>query len=351
MMMPTFFLVLLVLCSVTTVTGNQRKIFKLAKCFNNTTSVAEAKTCLGGVSTCFADDTTVETVKACIQEGVANLKANFTASKDNSRFLQDTTDGDDETGGEGFGKGGFRPAKGSGVGRNRKRAGVIRSCLEPQRECIMEEVRAFIKKLPECINTTAVAFGTCYRDNANSCSATCSSADIPASNPFQGADRAVIKTCSGFQNQVIDPSCQIVDCCPQCQAEYVALMSCVGQELVKLKPEPCELTCPTTRRRNLAERYYVSRKLAAKKPNPVIVAEECAIYLDTKEETITEDAIASKILEGEFVGCVADIAILVAEEQVEFAGDSGIGGSSPANRTPMAIAGLLSAFLGLVSLM
>jgi len=347
-MMRTFFLVLLVLCSINTASGNQRKIRKLAKCFNSTSyvTVAETKTCLSDLSTCFLEDTTVEVARTCVADGIANLAA----SKGNSRFLQDT--GNDGSGGEGFGNGGFRPGKGKGSGRRAKLLGVVRDCLEPVEECIKEEVRAFIRRLPECVNTTAVALGTCYKDNADSCSSTCSSTSIPSSNPFQGANRATIKTCDGFQDQIMNPSCTIVDCCPQCQTQFDDLMTCVGQDLIKLKPEPCDLACPATRRRNLAERY-VPRTLATKKADPAIIAEECAGYLDTEDGTITEDGIAGKILEGEFVGCVADISILVAEEQAGSAGDKDAGGKgkSAASRTSMAIAGLLSALLGLISLM
>lgn len=349
-------------CCVTTVTGNQRKFFRLAKCFNDTAypTVSEVQTCLGNVSTCF-DDTTIETVKTCITDGVAELRANATdATGDGGRLLGSHSAGGGKGGGlgsaagnrTGFGNG-FRPQK---KGKMGKLANVVRGCLETQAECIKEETRSFIKnKLPACVNTTARALGDCYITNAETCSESCSEADIPSSNPFEGVASSNIKACSGFQNRIMDPSCEIVDCCPECSAEFDALMTCIGQDLLQLKPEPCELTCPAGRRELLKRGHYVSRHLAghlAQEPVADTIAEECATYLDTEEDTLTADAVTEVLLNGEFIGCVADVSILVAEEQAEFAKDHGSGDStSSANIQSMVMVGLVSFLLGLVGLM
>jgi len=341
---------------VNSVTGNQRKFFRLAKCFNDTAypTAAEVKTCLGGVSDCF-DDTTIAEVKTCIEDGVAELKANATDSGDGTRLLARHTGdlGSVAGSGTGFGKG-FRPQKG---GKRGKLAGVVMGCLETKKECIKEEVRAFINdKLPACVNTTARALGECYISNAETCSVSCSGSDIPSTNPFQGEASANIKSCSGFQNRIMNPSCEIVDCCPECSAEFDALMTCVGQDLLELKPEPCELSCPAaSTRRELSgsvRKEYVLRKLArrlAKEPEAATIADECAVYLDTEEETLTPDAVTDVLLNGEFVGCVADVAISVAEEQKEFDGAKS-GGSRISSIRGMAVTGLAAIFLGLVGL-
>jgi len=363
--MNRIFLIALVwaLSCVPTVTGNQRKFFKLAKCFNDTAypTAAEVKTCLGAASTCFQDDQIISDTQTCIEDGIAAARANATdstggrflaeSSEITSRFLANHGGG----GGKGLGSvvgnktgfgNGFRPQKGRG--KMGKLAGIVQGCLETQIECIKEEVRAFIKKLPECINTTTVALGECYITNAGTCSDSCSQSDLPSSNPFAGETSVNIKSCNGFQNRIMNPSCEIVDCCPECSAEFDALMTCVGQDLLKLKPEPCELSCPAaSTRRNLLERNLAGHIEVA--PEAVTIADECAIYLDTEEETITADAVTEKILDGEFIGCVADVAILVAEEQKEF--DSSHGGGSSASIYGMTVAGLATFFLGLVGLM
>mmetsp|Transcript_4281 Transcript_4281/g.9994 ORF Transcript_4281/g.9994 Transcript_4281/m.9994 type:complete len:377 (+) Transcript_4281:64-1194(+) len=361
---------------VSTVTGNQRKFMRLAKCFNDTTypSSAETITCLGNVSTCF-DETTVDTVKTCIQDGIDEAIAN--ATSDGTRFLAGHNAGGggggfkNRTGlggfggnGTGFGSGGFRPKNKGKLG---KLAGIVMGCLEEHKECIKEEVRAFINnKLPACVNTTAVALGECYMTNAETCASSCSEADIPSSNPFEGVASSNIKACQGFQNRIMDPSCAIVDCCEECQADFDALMTCIGQDLLKLKPEPCELTCPTASTRRVLEerKQYVMRKLAghlpaarwtfATAPDAATVADECAIYLDTEEETLTADAVTEKILDGEFIGCVADVAMLVAEEQKEYTANPfpiGGGDGTSASSHVMAFTGLATVLLGLVGFM
>ncbi|CAJ1965497.1 unnamed protein product [Cylindrotheca closterium] len=323
---------LLALSCVSTTTGNQRKIVRLAKCFmsdgdggtrflaghiasNDTDSMmtADTLTCLGNVSACF-DETTVETVKTCIQDN----------NDTDSRFLAGHVMPDDN--GAGFGMGGFRPQMGRDT-----RAGIAMGCLQDSsKDCIKQEVRTFIQdKLPACVRTTTTALGECYKTNAETCASTCSEADIPDSNPFAGVASTNVKACQGFQNQIMDPSCEIVDCCPQCDTEFSDLMTCVGQELLMLQPEPCELSCPSesTRRRKLStttskQQQYAMRNLAGHlptEPDASTVVDECAVYLDTEEETLSADAVAAKLLDGEFIGCVADVAILVAEEQTAFA--------------------------------
>jgi hypothetical protein len=88
-------------------------------------------------------------------------------------------------------------------------------------------------------------------------------------------------------------------------------------------------------------------------PEASTIAEECATYLDTEEETLTADAVTELITNGEFIGCVADVAILVAEEQKEFdaAHTGGDGTGSSASIRGMAVTGLASLMLGLVGLM
>jgi len=361
--MNRIFLIAFVLAAscVNSVTGNRKKFFRLAKCFNDDVypTAAEVKTCLGEVSTCF-DDTTIADVKTCIEDGVAELKANATDSGDGTRLLARHTGGvlvdlgSAAGNGTGFGQG-FRPQKG---GKRGKLSGVVMGCLETKKECIKEEVRDFIKnKLPACVNTTARAIGECYINNAETCSASCSESDIPSTNPFEGVASANIKACSGFQNRIMNPSCEIVDCCPECSAEFDALMTCVGQDLLQLKPEPCELSCPadSTRRKlsGSVRKEYVLRKLAGhltQEPEAAIIADECAVYLDTEEETLTPDAVTDVLLNGEFIGCVADVAISVAEEQKEFDAAHKSGGSSSSSIHGMVVTGLAAVFLGLVGL-
>lgn len=381
--MNRFLLIALVLAlsCVTSVTGNQRKFFSLAKCFNDTEypTSEETQTCLGNVSTCF-DDTTIETVKTCITDGIAEARANATANATDSgtRFLGGHNGGGGGGGGGRFnasdlgsaaggkgggfgGGGGFRPQKQDKLG---KLGGIVRGCLETQKECIKEEVRSFIKnKLPECVNTTASALGECFKTNADTCADSCSESDIPSDNPFSGVASSNIKACAGFQNRIMGPACDIVDCCTPCSTEFDALMTCIGQDLLKLKPEPCDLSCAadSSTRRELGvtalRKEYVMRQLAGHvemPPEAATIAEECATYLDTEEDTLTADAVTEKILDGEFIGCVADVAMLVAEEQKDYdASHTGGGddGTSSASISGMAVTGLASVFLGLVGLM
>ena len=115
MMMKHILLIalLVALGCVSLVSGNQNKFFRLAKCFNDTEypSSADTQTCLGNVSNCF-DDTTIETVKTCIEEGIAEALANSTDTDDEDtdgdgiRLLASHSNGGGGQGNGGAGQGG-----------------------------------------------------------------------------------------------------------------------------------------------------------------------------------------------------------------------------------------------------
>ena len=64
---------------------------------------------------------------------------------------------------------------------------------------IDEEIDTILVELPECVNKTVYKLAECYIDNAATCNSTCSSADMPASDPFAALSIADIESCGGFQ--------------------------------------------------------------------------------------------------------------------------------------------------------
>jgi hypothetical protein len=201
----------------------------------------------------------------------------------------------------------------------------MEECLAPYVDCIQAEVQVIVDSLPECVNTTIIALGDCYIDNASTCNSTCSMDDIPEDNPYEDADTAALVFCSPFQSDIMDPSCEIVDCCAECIAEFEALMNCIVQDVMELQLDPpdsgdCVVSCPESRRALSADGHDLAshgrREMEKHKSEDILG--ECGIYLETQAGSV------GGMTEGSFQECLfTNLMVLLPENADAAASGSG----------------------------
>ena len=206
----------------------------------------------------------------------------------------------------------------------------IKNCINPYATCIQTEFQAIIDSLPACMNTTITDLGNCYIDNAQACNSTCSADDIPTTNPYASASATSILICQAFQNDIMDPTCEIVDCCQPCMDEFESFMNCIAQDALGLKTAPpqsggCEVSCSSRRRElELVETIMKEqdhRQLAgheAKKLKAEEIYGLCAKFLETATVAASNGAssgstppaipaeLAVNLVEGLFQKCVVE---------------------------------------------
>jgi hypothetical protein len=200
---------------------------------------------------------------------------------------------------------------------------TMEECLVPYVDCIKAEVEVIVDSLPACVNTTIVALGDCYIDNASTCNSTCSMDDIPEENPYEDADASALVFCSPFQSDIMDPSCEIVDCCAECITEFEAVMNCIVQDVMELQVEPpdsgdCVLSCPAESRRalsadgrDLANHDGGGEMHDHKSEN---ILGECGIYLETTDGSV------GGMGEGSFQKCLFENLFVLLPENAESSG-------------------------------
>lgn len=191
---------------------------------------------------------------------------------------------------------------------------TIEDCLNDHIECIEGEVQAITSSLPVCMNTTLVALGQCFVENAQTCSATCDTDDVPEENPFEGLDPSFLSRCAPFQQDIVNPTCEIVDCCEACIPPFEEFMNCIAQDALDLKQlppnsqEPCTVSCPASRRKLSRRDLGATGKQMTDEPEDILM--ECSIYLATEEGLVGGkagvDGLQKRLAEGDFVVCVIE---------------------------------------------
>ncbi|CAJ1943802.1 unnamed protein product [Cylindrotheca closterium] len=188
----------------------------VGECFSDESAdVTTTLTCLSAYTECF-DETSVTEVQTCVQD------ANATA----------TSTGTDIT------------------------AADVQGCIDSYVACITTEYQEIIDSLPACMNTTITDLGNCYIDNADTCNSTCSESDLPATNPYASASATSILVCQAFQSDIMDPTCEVVDCCQPCIDEFETFMNCIAQDALSLQTAPpqsgdCVVSCSSSSSRRL----------------------------------------------------------------------------------------------------
>ena len=117
-------------------------------------------------------------------------------------------------------------------------------CFDTLLECMKTQMEEFISSLPECVPDTMAALGQCIRENHETCLDTCSSFSAPTLD----IDPTNLLTCTGFQEEVIDPLCSTISCCEPCVEAFQDAATCLVNEYLPVPLGDCDFECPASRR-------------------------------------------------------------------------------------------------------
>lgn len=138
-------------------------------------------------------------------------------------------------------------------------------CLEPYVDCINETLTDALEDLPPCAETTALALGQCFVDNAESCAEPCLATlsellGDDGESPFADLGPADVINCRLVEENIIHVGCGYMNCCPPCLDAYEDVAECVINDVLDLYPSDCTFECDNTgvrRLRDLSEKEEI----------------------------------------------------------------------------------------------
>lgn len=196
----------------------------LPGCFQDTTNISNVILCVQDFAdpVCF-NSSAIDDIKTCVTENVP-VPTNCVGT---SNSLEDI--------------------KNCFAGLIHEVLDAVTSCLAPYVVCVQDRIQEIIATINPCVNETVKALGQCARDNAEACKAACSNTST-AGPLFENVTKADVLTCSGIQNNIMDPSCAIVSCCAPCVGEFENMMNCFVNDVLNYTARPCDLQCAASRR-------------------------------------------------------------------------------------------------------
>ena len=270
---------------------NYLEIFnQVSVCFTDDLTVEETVSCLSSLTSCF-DESSVGTVETCI--------------------LDSTSAADDGSSEE-----------------------IADACLGSYKTCIEEEAGDILDSLDPCVQATLYELGICFIDNAGTCSTTCSTDDIPPEGTFSDLTATDVANCDGIQTNIMDPTCQAIDCCVACVGAYENLMNCIVGDVLDMKVlrppngfETCAVSCPSSQRRLLLQESHSNRKLVGQQPNANDIVSKCGhLFKSDGVDTtsIPAEILGNRLIQGDPLQCVIGEAIeLSMQEQAYNANNDG----------------------------
>lgn len=186
------------------------------ECFFGEDNVTKMILCTLEESECFARDT-VDTIETCVAEKVGLLdEPNFEQVLENLANLTAWID---------FG--------GDVIEYTAGVVTAVGECLVPYITCLSENIEEWVSALPPCVNETLTDLFLCGLENNATCTESCSGDLLPEEeNPFADLDPFSLATCSGVQDEIFTPMCQVVDCCEPCVDEFEAAARCVMHDIL-----------------------------------------------------------------------------------------------------------------------
>jgi hypothetical protein len=182
--------------------------------------------------------------------------------------------------------------------------------------------------LDPCVRTTTAALRKCALENAVTCATNCSAAAQTDNRPLFFQDTLVpsdVATCGGIQSNILDPTCDVVSCCPDCLDELEAVAECVVNDVFGFTFFPCDFTCSrAAASRKLQDSTSMSSSTSstttAGANSGVGILETCVDQLVpgglTTETTITNTATAQELAtRAPFFDCVVGEFFGIMEQQ------------------------------------
>jgi hypothetical protein len=181
------------------------------QCFSDSINVTEMMLCVIDNYECF-DENSADDIIQCIFESTPEIPSLSDVDMLNHTTIQEAVENFKEF---------FKDA-----------IAAVDTCLDPYVSCVREEIQDLIDNLNPCINETLVNFAVCAHDNAETCSSTCSVDHLPEENQFEDLTPNDVLTCTGVQDNIMDPTCDIIDCCEACVDEYEEIVRCVLNDIL-----------------------------------------------------------------------------------------------------------------------
>ena len=126
-------------------------------------------------------------------------------------------------------------------------------CLDPYHECIKNGIDNALQQLPPCVQESAMDMATCFLDNPVQCAIGCLAETWDS--PFDNLNIFDLLSCDGMQENLLQPMCNVVSCCPPCVDPLEAVAECVVNELLDFGPwGTCDFECQQEEERRRAAR-------------------------------------------------------------------------------------------------
>lgn len=116
----------------------------------------------------------------------------------------------------------------------------VGECFEDVIICINGKIDNVFADQPNCAKESSLALSQCLLDNAESCASTCASCNWTYA--FQELVNEDFETCSNVSENLMDPMCELISCCPACLNELDALATCTAEDVLGLNTT-CNLSC------------------------------------------------------------------------------------------------------------
>ena len=146
----------------------------------------------------------------------------------------------------------------NGFGPETNHTGIVRDimdtaldCFDPYHACITERVNAALAGLPECLRDSSMALAQCMITNVGQCFASCTGATWDS--PFEDLNVFDLFSCQGIEGNLLQPMCNVVECCEPCLEPLADLAECVVNDVLDFGffDLDCTFSCdaPTTRKK------------------------------------------------------------------------------------------------------
>jgi hypothetical protein len=123
-------------------------------------------------------------------------------------------------------------------------------CFDPYYQCLTDQINNAIAALPPCVSDSATSMAQCFLNNIGECLTSCATESIVGSSPYADNPFNIFDlfSCPGIEDAVLQPVCNIVDCCPPCVTPLEELAECIVNDVLDFGfwDLNCDFTCMNT---------------------------------------------------------------------------------------------------------
>mgnify|MGYP005855580073 CR=1 FL=1 len=120
-------------------------------------------------------------------------------------------------------------------------------CFDPYHACITERVNAALAGLPACVRESSMALAECMISNVGLCLTSCAGSTWGNGDgsPFDDLNVFDLFTCKGIERNLLQPMCDVVECCEPCLDPLANVAECVVNDVLDFGfwERECIFTC------------------------------------------------------------------------------------------------------------